>query len=179
MSILYYGSDGRVHGLGDKNTLMHYNHNHDKLGRFAKSNGVYSIEKIDKMNYKKFNKVPKEKMPTKVINRTDDFVKDYSTTNFGPDSKNSDIATYMKLQDEIIEKSVDWYESEPKSNRTKAVYKKHSKWLNSQNKYSSKYRKEREKFEDDLAGAVLKDLGYKDTPEARKRIRESGAIIWD
>lgn len=37
MSILYYGSDGKIHELGDKNTLMHYNHNHDSLGRFAKS----------------------------------------------------------------------------------------------------------------------------------------------
>lgn len=40
MSILYYGSDGKIHGLGDKNTLMHYNHNHDALGRFARTWGV-------------------------------------------------------------------------------------------------------------------------------------------
>lgn len=47
MSILYYGTDGKIHGLGDKNTLMHYNHNHDKLGRFAKSNGQSTVKSIN------------------------------------------------------------------------------------------------------------------------------------
>ncbi len=47
MSILYYGSDGKIHGLGDKNTLMHYNHNHDKLGRFARSNGQSAVKSIN------------------------------------------------------------------------------------------------------------------------------------
>ena len=36
--INYIGQDGRVHYLGE-NELMHYNHNHDKLGRFASSGG--------------------------------------------------------------------------------------------------------------------------------------------
>lgn len=51
MSILYYGSDGKIHGLGDKNMLAHYNHNHDKLGRFAKSSissGVNNSSAKDK-----------------------------------------------------------------------------------------------------------------------------------
>lgn len=37
--IQYIGQDGRVRYLGDTE-LMHYNHNHDKLGRFARSSGV-------------------------------------------------------------------------------------------------------------------------------------------
>lgn len=36
--IQYIGQDGRVRYLGDTE-LMHYNHNHDKLGRFASSGG--------------------------------------------------------------------------------------------------------------------------------------------
>lgn len=36
--IQYIGQDGRTHTLGD-NELAHYNHNHDKLGRFASSSG--------------------------------------------------------------------------------------------------------------------------------------------
>lgn len=43
MSILYYGTDGIVHRLGDMNMLMHYNHNHDALGRFASSNTARTI----------------------------------------------------------------------------------------------------------------------------------------
>ena len=38
MTVYYCGSDGRVRGLGD-NELIHFNHNHDRLGRFARSNG--------------------------------------------------------------------------------------------------------------------------------------------
>lgn len=36
--INYIGQDGGVHYLGE-DELMHYNHNHDKLGRFASSSG--------------------------------------------------------------------------------------------------------------------------------------------
>ena len=36
--IIYQGSDGCIHCLGDT-YLVHYNHNHDKLGRFASSTG--------------------------------------------------------------------------------------------------------------------------------------------
>lgn len=38
MTVYYCGSDGRVRGLGD-NELIHFNHNHDRLGRFSRSNG--------------------------------------------------------------------------------------------------------------------------------------------
>lgn len=44
MSILYYGADGCIHQLGD-NELTHYNHNHDALGRFAKSSGARSAQR--------------------------------------------------------------------------------------------------------------------------------------
>lgn len=51
--IQYMGQDGRVHCLGD-NELMHFNHNHDKLGRFASSNGgaVRAANKIDRLQTK-------------------------------------------------------------------------------------------------------------------------------
>ena len=39
MLILYRGIDGHIHGLGDRDTLVHFNHNHDALGRFARSWG--------------------------------------------------------------------------------------------------------------------------------------------
>jgi hypothetical protein len=39
MYIYYQGSDGSIRTLGD-NELAHYNHNHDSLGRFAKSAGA-------------------------------------------------------------------------------------------------------------------------------------------
>lgn len=41
----YIGQDGRVHVLGDAE-LMHYNHNHDKLGRFSSSGGAAKIGAI-------------------------------------------------------------------------------------------------------------------------------------
>lgn len=43
--IKYYGSDGCVRYLGDTH-LSHYNHNHDRLGRFARS----SVVAISKSN---------------------------------------------------------------------------------------------------------------------------------
>ena len=63
MYIEYYASDGSIRTLGD-NELAHYNHNHDALGRFSRSNGVSSSvasrysrinrrqKKIDKYNRK-------------------------------------------------------------------------------------------------------------------------------
>ena len=42
MYIAYYASDGTLQYLGDVNELYHYNHNHDALGRFAKSVGSVS-----------------------------------------------------------------------------------------------------------------------------------------
>ena len=41
MDILYFGSDGMIRALGDTNFFSHYNHNHDKLGRFARSAKVH------------------------------------------------------------------------------------------------------------------------------------------
>ena len=38
MYVKYQASDGSVHTLGD-NELVHYNHNHDSLGRFARGSG--------------------------------------------------------------------------------------------------------------------------------------------
>jgi hypothetical protein len=56
MNIYYYGNDGNIRNLGD-DELIHYNHNHDALGRFAKSSGARSYEKAIKKhtsNYAKF-----------------------------------------------------------------------------------------------------------------------------
>lgn len=281
MSILYYGFDGKVHGLGDKNTLIHYNHNHDKLGRFARSNNISSngytevkqifdslskSEKRELTTNGKYNdskylvvrKIDSDKSSFAEIERDpddlkvgyisvatkpdfrgqgkteelvlsalkdaktqgikevywettknnkasenlakglgfkqaknysknesnwvysfsdkkdkNDFVQKYSDTKFRGSSK-KDINDYMKLQKEIENKSVDWYNSNPKTKRTKAVYEKY--------KDKDIYRglsPDKDKFEDELAGAVLKDLGYKDTPEARRRIRYSKTIVWD
>lgn len=39
MNIIYMANDGCIRCLGD-NELAHYNHNHDKLGRFARSVGT-------------------------------------------------------------------------------------------------------------------------------------------
>ncbi len=44
MYIEYYGNDGRIRQLGDCE-LIHYNHNHDARGRFAKSSGARSAQK--------------------------------------------------------------------------------------------------------------------------------------
>ena len=54
--IAYYGNDGCVRYLGDT-YLAHYNHNHDKLGRFAKSNGSrmaysYALNRMDNRHVK-------------------------------------------------------------------------------------------------------------------------------
>lgn len=46
MYIEYYASDGSLMCLGDVNELCHYNHNHDALGRFAKSVGSISSKKV-------------------------------------------------------------------------------------------------------------------------------------
>lgn len=50
MDILYFGSDGMIRALGDTNFFSHYNHNHDKLGRFAVSKGA--ARKIDRLQRK-------------------------------------------------------------------------------------------------------------------------------
>ena len=47
MSVAYKAQDGKIRKLGDSE-LMHFNHNHDKLGRFARSNGASrAVSKID------------------------------------------------------------------------------------------------------------------------------------
>ena len=46
MNIKYYASDGSIRTLGD-DELAHYNHNHDSMGRFAKS-GLGKVVKYEK-----------------------------------------------------------------------------------------------------------------------------------
>lgn len=46
MNIYYQANDGSIRSLGD-NELAHYNHNHDALGRFAKS-GLNKVAKYEK-----------------------------------------------------------------------------------------------------------------------------------
>lgn len=54
MYIEYYGNDGSLRCLGDVNELYHYNHNHDKLGRFAsKVGGISSMSVATPRQYKK------------------------------------------------------------------------------------------------------------------------------
>ena len=71
MYIEYYASDGSLMCLGDVNELCHYNHNHDALGRFAKSAGA-SISKAGNASYgkqykKQLNKM--DKLSTKARGR--------------------------------------------------------------------------------------------------------------
>ena len=65
MYIEYYGNDGSLRYLGDVNELYHYNHNHDALGRFAKSVGSVSAmpASTPRQYAKKANKL--EKLSTK------------------------------------------------------------------------------------------------------------------
>lgn len=52
MNIIYTNSNGSYRVLGDSE-LAHFNHNHDSLGRFAKSNGVSSSTKKQAKQYTK------------------------------------------------------------------------------------------------------------------------------
>ena len=65
--IQYIGQDRKVHYLGD-DELMHFNHNHDKLGRFSTSNGaVRAANKIDRLQEKIGNRQAKiNKLNTKI-----------------------------------------------------------------------------------------------------------------
>ncbi len=55
MYIEYYASDGSIRTLGD-NELAHYNHNHDALGRFARSSGARSYRRQIKQHTKQYTK---------------------------------------------------------------------------------------------------------------------------
>lgn len=61
MYIEYYASDGSLMCLGDINELYHYNHNHDALGRFARSVGSVSSKVVSSPGQyqKKANKLEK------------------------------------------------------------------------------------------------------------------------
>ena len=61
MYIEYYASDGSRMCLGDVNELYHYNHNHDALGRFARSVGSVSSRSVSSPSQyqKKVNKLEK------------------------------------------------------------------------------------------------------------------------
>lgn len=61
MYIEYYANDGSLRYLGDVNELYHYNHNHDALGRFAKSAGA-SISNAGNASYGKQYKKQLNKM---------------------------------------------------------------------------------------------------------------------
>ena len=65
--IAYYGDDGCIRYLGDMH-LKHFNHNHDKLGRFSTSNGaVRAANKIDRLQGKIDNRQAKiDKLNTKI-----------------------------------------------------------------------------------------------------------------
>lgn len=135
--------------------LMHYNHNHDRLGRFARSNGVASNSKYTRSDKKAairqyeydhpknkgmspidhiydyilkrdaikrdkdWKKTPPEHLDISEYKKTDNFVQDFKNIDFGPNASSENIKAYQTLQGAIIDKSVDWYNSIPKTERTK------------------------------------------------------------
>ena len=238
--------------------LMHYNHNHDALGRFAKSvGGVYksvkyggpldpifgamnkhdakkrekrydkelkakgivekdlpeakqyirkdrelnklnkqlSLEydkefrnhkrpgtktkdlekKIDARHDKLVNEFKKYREPDyKAYKKSDDITKDFEHIDWRAryeddvQSYIKSVHAYMSLQNEIEKKSVNWYESEPKSKRTRKTYAlRDSGHINE------------DQFDERLLGDVLQDLGYKNTKKARKMLYDSGTVFVD
>lgn len=80
---------------------------------------------------------------------------------------------YLKFFNDVTSKSVDWYFSEPKSSRQKKLYKKWKEAKQNPN-YNRKLEK---KYEEQMLGNVLLDLGYEDTKNNREYIRST--VMWD
>ena len=100
---------------------------------------------------------------------------DYDQTPYNPKAKTltgryPNAETYnAKLENDIVDKSIDWYWGKPKSEQAKKWYKESKKIK----KYGTEYRDHNEK----LLPIVLNDLGVKDTPKARKTIEPY--VFWD
>jgi hypothetical protein len=111
-----------------------------------------------------------------------------------PDNpKNYDSSTwkgeriYLTIQNKTTRLSGDWYNGEGVSDGFKKLVTKYQdigeKQLEARRKYgwnSKEYnelRKQGHKIEDEMCGQALRDIGYEDTEEARRKIR--GAVIWD
>ena len=113
--IQYVGQDGVVHILGE-NELMHYNHNHDSLGRFASSNGSrmayrYALNRMDNRHVKLRGKelkttVSAERTAKKLSNISQkNRPASYEKTKAKLEKKSKKIDSYRKEQ-KAIEKQI-------------------------------------------------------------------------
>lgn len=103
---------------------------------------------------------------------------DYDQTPYNPKAK-SLTGRYpgaetqnAKLENDIVDKSIDWYWGKPKSEQAKKWYKENKKIID-QYGYGREYRDHKKK----LLSVVLNDLDVKDTPKAREVIEPY--VFWD
>jgi hypothetical protein len=123
--------------------------------------------------------------------------KDLSSTDYYKRTKreNASVEELKKrdvvdLQKEIEAKSGDWYNGRAYGDgfreamngqiakERKAAHDAYFYGARS-NEAREAYRKADDKYIDALAGGALRDLGYRDTKEARRYIRETHVIDWD
>ena len=114
---------------------------------------------------------------------SNDLVKDYG--KYDPKKEDPvNIERYVNLFS-TINKIVDTYDEKANTPRTKAVINEYSPRLKvlyeKRNAYdlNSPYRKLQKEYQDKMASAVLKDLGYSDTPQARNWLLENQFLFWD
>lgn len=103
--ITYISQNGKITVLGDYE-LMHFNHNHDRLGRFARGNGVSSAArrstKLDKWKAKQSTKLEKRygKELGKADKRISKASKKYSAK---PTERRKNKLSYERFQKKQLE----------------------------------------------------------------------------
>ena len=138
MYVYYQGSDGSIKTLGD-NELAHFNHNHDALGRFAKS-GLGKVTKYERKAQKAQIKAGKYQGKSAK----------YLAKSAKREMKLS--KTGLWRSPELSRKPVKW------SSKGYKYQKKAAKWSKKQVKYQNKAQKWANKINSKVGDKPLTDI---------------------
>lgn len=184
----YQASDGSIRLLGD-NELTHYNHNHDALGRFARSGGMLSGSKrsIRKANRKELqvldsfdenvysgNDPYPHKKSVKALNdyknekmKNRQSVVDAIRSDFKNDKEYKSLKRKNEEAHRKFVKEFDKLESANKSYDEEKYNKAYKNWRETDNAVYAKQQQIVDKHAHEFASAYLKDLGIKETQKGK------------
>ena len=154
---------------------------------YQNSNGTWTEEGKERRRRGKQKFKPShelEKDYPEIYSRKKDGTLDYDHINEAndPDDEKDMIIydSWERLTNDISDMSYDWYNSIPKSERMKQVYKDYN--IEPPSNYRDVYENDLPSIEDligeeKMLGIVLNDLGYENTQDGRNFIRNF--VMWD
>lgn len=177
---------------GYRELMQEASDHHKKLANSYTAKAITTLEKNGRIRFSKEEDFEIQRGEARVKQVLDKYANQnmeryVNTEKDKPHKKGSDeeLGAYSAsdLMKKIEKEAGDWYNGKGVgSNFTKALNDIHqfnnSKRSNSAQGYRARINAQR-KLYDNLVGAALKDMGYKDTEENRQYLLDMGVIFWD